>query len=311
MLSIYLYTTDDAAWRDAARRLHRATIDGVGDVARPAQPGIACRAEVFVGAAQVEIAAIERALAAGRHVLVVAEPCLTAASLQSLSAAAAKRGVQFIVINPDRFLPSRQTVKSQLGGPLGSPELVRIHRWESHAAAATTSPLGLPGPLVAELEQAVWLMGRAPQTVFAVEPQGTAAGSNGARMLQVHLSFCPGMAIVDYSDRLPDSTSETSSSDATAGYRSLSVIGSSGSAQTDDQANAQLLYGGGAPRAVVAGEGVKYLAAILDDFASAVETNRDPSAGLQAWYDTAAVVEAVRQSTMHRAAVAVGSEKRP
>jgi predicted dehydrogenase len=305
MLSTYLYTTDETAWRDAARRLHRATIDGVGDVAGRERPSAACRAEVFVGAAQAEVAAIERALAAGRHALVVAEPCLTPASLRALAAAAARRGVQFAVVSPDRFLPSRQMVKSQLGGPLGSPELVRIHRWESHAAAATTSPLELPGPLVAELEQAVWLMGRVPQTVFAVEPQGAAAGTNGARMLQVHLSFCPGMAIIDYSDRLPDATRETSSSGGAAAYRSLSVIGSSGSAQTDDQANAQLLYGGGLPQGVVGGEGVKSLAAILDDFATAIETIRDPSAGLQAWHDTAAVVEAVRQSIAHREAVAV------
>lgn len=276
MLGVRLHTDREDVWRDAARRLHRATIDAAAD------------AELFDGATLAKPQAIEAALTAGRHVLVAAEPCLTREELDSLAAAATKRGVTFDVVNPDRCLPSRQLVKKQLGGPLGSPELVRIHRWQPHASVETTSPLGLPGPLVAEIEQALWLVGRPVCMVFAVE-----LAADGGRFLQVHLSFDAGMSLIDYDDRLPDGV----------GYRSLSVIGSSGSAQTDDQANAQLAYRGGAPRGVPVGEGVRYLATMVDDFATTVAEKRDTANDVAAWRSVAAVVAAVRKSLTTRDAV--------
>ena len=36
-----------------------------------------------------------------------------------------------VVINPDRFLPSRQLIRQQIeAGKLGEVGLIRIHRWE-------------------------------------------------------------------------------------------------------------------------------------------------------------------------------------
>lgn len=279
MLGVRLHTDRDDVWRDAARRLHHAAFDATS-----------IDAELFDGAVLAKPQTIERALTAGRHVLVAAEPCLTHEECDSLAATAAKKGVTFAVVNPDRFLPSRQLIKKQLGGPLGSPELVRIHRWQPHASVETTSPLGLPGPLVAEIEQALWLVGRPVVRVFALELE-----NDVGRFVQVHLSFDAGMALIDYDDRLPDG----------AGYRSLSVIGSSGSAQTDDQANTQLLYKGGAPRGIPVGEGIRYLATMLDDFAAAVAEKRDTSSDVKSWRNTAAVVAAVRQSLTTRDAVTV------
>src|SRR6478736_808158 len=111
MLGVRIHTDREDVWRDAARRLHRATIGGGAE-----------SAELFDGAVHAKPQATEAALAAGRHVLVAAEPCLTREELDSVAAVATKKGVTFDVMNPDRCLPSRQLVKKQLGGPLGSPE---------------------------------------------------------------------------------------------------------------------------------------------------------------------------------------------
>lgn len=305
MLPVSVYSGDEALWRDAARRLHRATLTIVPSARTPAA---ACSAVVFAGTAQADPAAIERELAAGRHVLVVAEPCLARESLKSLAAEAAKRGVRLSVVNPDRWLGSRQTVKKQLGGPLGSPELLRIHRWQTSASAAGPAPLGLPPALVAEIEQALWLAGRPLETVFALEHRASASGDAG-RFLQVHLGFCPGMALIDYDSRLP-----TASGEAAAGYRSLSVIGSSGSAQTDDQANAQLAYRGGAPQAIQVGEGVAHLAKLIDDFAAKLAngaaTKDTTSDGLDDWLAVADAVAAVKRSLADKQAVKLAAAER-
>lgn len=305
MLPICVYSGDEALWRDVARRLHRATLTVVPSARTPASAGSAV---VFAGTAQADVAAIERELAAGRHVLVAAEPCLTREALTSLTAAAAKRGVRLSVVNPDRWLGSRQTVKKQLGGPLGSPELLRIHRWETQATAAGPVPLGLPTALVAEIEQALWLAARPLETVFTLEHRAPGTADNG-RFLQIHLGFCPGMALIDYDSRLP-----AAPSDASAGYRSLSVIGSSGSAQTDDQANAQLAYRGGAPQALQVGEGVSHLAKLIDDFAAklagSAATKEAASDGLDDWLDVADAVAAVKRSLADKQAVKLAAAER-
>lgn len=270
MLRLRLHTDREDVWRDAARRLHRATF-----------AADAADAELFDGATLAKPRAIEQALTAGRHVLVAAEPCLTREELETLAAAATKNGVTLAVVHPDRCLPSRRLVKQQLGAALGSPELVRIHRWQPHATVDTTAPLDLPGPLVGEIEQALWLVGRPAVKAFAVERV-----ADVGRFVQVHLGFDAGMALIDYDERLPDG----------AGYRSLSVIGSSGSAQTDDQANAQLLFRGGTPQAIVVGEGVRSWATLVDEFAAAVADRRDTAADATAWLDVNVVVAAVRRS---------------
>lgn len=303
MLRMQVFTTDEPAWRDAGRRLRQSTFVAFGDVAMSPQLHADAQAVVLADAAQVEAAFIEKALSAGRHVLVAAEPCLTAVDLKKLAAVAESHRVRLDVVNPDRFLPSRQTIYQQLGGPLGSPELVRVHFWQAHDAADSTSPLGLPGPLVGELEQAAWFYGRLPRRVFALE-QGAAAGDSAVgRYLQLHLAFEPGMALIDYNDRLPSRAGEPN-----VGYRSLSVIGSSGSAQVDDQANMQLRFSGGAPRGVSTTEGVRHLAALVDDFATAVTEGRKSSM-VSNWLDVAAVVDAVRRALQTRDAVAM--EARP
>ena len=313
MPHIQIYSNDQALWLDAARRMHRATVEVA---AAPTKPSSPADAVVFAGAVQADLAAIRRELEAGRHVLIAAEPCLPSETLTDLVILGAKHNAALMFENPDRRLTSRLAVKNQLGAAtgtgLGSPELIRIHRWESHASAATTAPLGLPGALVAEIEQALWLMGRRPETVFALEHRGGGSGNAEAgRFVQVHLSFCPGMAVIDYNDRLPHTSGEPN-----LGYRSLSVIGSSGSAQTDDQANAQLVYRGGAPRALAVGEGVLHLGRMLDDFVKRIAERKLPglseSLCVLEWCDVDDIVAAVQSSLTTRKAVelpAMGERK--
>src|SRR5262245_54957337 len=69
-------------------------------------------------------------LAAGAHVLLVAEPVPDLGALNRFFAAAQSAGVQFVAANPERYLPSRQLVRRQIPDAIGEPGLIRVHRWE-------------------------------------------------------------------------------------------------------------------------------------------------------------------------------------
>jgi len=293
MLRVRIFSTEAETWRDAARRLRRVEFVGVAE-GGPSSAGVDAEIAVLDGPVDAEPTAIEGLLAGGRHVLIVAPPCLPVEALDRLAtqARAAKRRIAFL--NPDRMLPSRQLIRSQLGAALGSPELVRIHRRRTHELGETLSPLGVPSGLVGEIEQAMWLVGRPLARVFAVEPRVAEADTPG-RCLLVHLAFEVGMATIDYDDRLPAGNFA-----AGASYRFLSVIGSSGSAQIDDQRNSQLVYLGGAPRGLPVDEGVRHLATLVDDFAAACEEGKEFADGVAAWTDVARAVAAVERSLKTR-----------
>jgi hypothetical protein len=289
MLRVQVITNEPEKWQDAARRFRRAELVGVEAGVRPNDP-LEADIAVLDGPVEAEPAVIERQLAAGRHVLVASSPCLPVDAINRLAAQARAGKRRLALVNPDRLLPSRQLVKSQLGGSLGSPELVRIHRRETHELSEATAPLGLPDGLAAEIEQAMWLVDRPLVRVYGVEPRLGVPDAPG-RQLLVHLAFEAGMAVVDYDDHLPAGNSA-----AAAVYRLLSVIGSSGAAQCDDLRNTQLLYQGGAPRGLTVDEGVRHLATIVDDFAAACEGNGVFSDGIDAWTNVARAVAAVERS---------------
>jgi predicted dehydrogenase len=141
------------------------------------------------------------------------------------------------------MLPSRQLIKRELdAGKLGELGLIRIHHWEAGGEADAAQEL--PAALLQQMDLILWLMGKSPAVVYAVEHRDR-AGSRQGRYLQIHLGF-PGdaMALMVYSSLLPPGDP----------YRSVHVIGSAGSAYADDQQNMQLLYKGGQPRGVIAGE---------------------------------------------------------
>src|SRR5262249_4315717 len=141
-------------------------------------------------------------------------------------------------------------------------------------------PSGLPEPLLRDLDVTLWLAGRFPERVYAVGQSGDGCYA------QLHLGFPGGgMALLDYTDRLPPGD----------GYQSLSVIASRGAASADDQANVQLLYRGGRPRALPAPERSGLLAAVAQDFVDALRGNRLSSGAIE-WRNVFTVAAAARQS---------------
>lgn len=227
---------------------------------------------------------VERLLAAKAHVLLLAEPCPARADLDALIDTARAAGAQLAVVNPDRYLPSRQLIRQHLPARLGEPGLIRLHRWEPAAPATTPSPDGL----LRDLDVALWLAGRRPDRVFALSPGGD------GRCVQVHLGFPGGcMALLDFDGRLPPGDD----------YRSLTVIAFAGAAYADDHQNTQLLYRGGRPLAVRAEEHAGQLAAIAQEFVDALRDGHDPTAGTGAWRDVFTVAAAVNHSIATKQAV--------
>ena len=178
------------------------------------------------------------------------------------------------------MLPSRQLIKRELdAGKLGEPGLIRIHHWE--AGGEADSGHELPSALLQQIDVILWLMGKSPSLVYAVE-HGDTAKSRQGRYVQVHLGF-PGsaMALLVYSSQHPPGDP----------YRMLHVIGSAGAAYADDQQNMQLLYKGGQARGVIAVE----KPAVGHDLAGIP----------QDWKNVLAVADAVQRSLDSRQAVSL------
>lgn len=245
--------------------------------------GEGCDAAMLAGTWQP----VKQLLAARIHLLLVADPCPPGDVIEAFYVAARTSGAQLAVVNPDRYLPSRQLIRNQLGGPLGEPGLIRLHRWEP--AKPDQSP-GLPEPLLRDLDTVLWLAGRRPDRVYAVG-QGT-----DGRYVQVHFGFPGGgMALLDYDGRLPSGD----------GYQSLHAIAATGAAYAADHQNTQLLYRGGHPQAVRTEERAGQLAALAQDFIDGLRTGRDLSTEAN-WRAVSAVADAVRRSLAAGNAVALG-----
>ena len=185
---------------------------------------------------------------------------------------------QEVVINPDRFLPSRQLIRQQLdAGKLGEVGLIRIHRWEPVSGKDAGD---LPAGLLRDLDLVMWLVGKLPDAIHAVE-QSNASG----RFVQVHLGFPGGtMALIDYTNRLP----------AGDGYQSLSVIGSVGAAYADDHQNMQLVFRGGHAQAVRAEESGRRHAATVQEQIDSLKSGHDVAASVAEWQNVLKVAETVR-----------------
>lgn len=261
---------NEAGTAGIAARLRGAIVQFCGDLFLG--PPTGCDAFLMTGL--VDVADIERILLQRAHVLLIADPCPHADAITALDRAAGQAGVRLAVVNPDRYLPSRQLIRRQLPVPLGEPGLIRLHRWE---------PAAVPDALVRDLDVMLWLVGRQPDRVFAVERKPQAA----SRYLQLHLGFPGGgMALLDYTNHLP----------AGDGYHSLTVIAASGAAYADDHGNRQLLYRGGHPQAVRTEERAGQLAAIAQDFVDALREGRDPGGSAADWQSAFAVADAVERS---------------
>jgi predicted dehydrogenase len=304
MIRLAVCSADDATWRQVAPRLRGAAIDVCGDPAAW-QPEAAanCDAVVIldgppVDHATVEQETIEQWLRGGKHLLVAGDALAEHAALTTLAATALLHKARLAVVNPDRWLPSRQLIRQQLDtGKLGTPGLVRLHRWQPAEPQPFPEPRGalksLPRPLIRDLDLALWLMGQPPELVYALEqPAEADASAACGRVIQVHLGFPGGgMALLDYTDRLPPGD----------GYQSLAVIGSAGAAHADDHQNVQLVYRGGKPKATVTSEGVRQLASLVQQFVDALRSG-DELSPAAAWQPALAAADAVDRSlALHQA----------
>lgn len=202
---------------------------------------------------------------------------------------------QVVVVNPDRFLPSRQLIRQQLdAGKLGEVGLIRIHRWESVGQVFNLPGLAgqvenlphvegnLPTGLLCDLDLVLWLVGKLPDAIHAVE-QSDASG----RFVQVHLGFPGGaMALIDFSNRLPVGD----------GYQSLSVIGSAGAAYADDHQNMQLVFRGGQAQAVRAEETGRRHSAAVQERIESLQAGQDVAASVAEWRNVLKVADDIQQS---------------
>ena len=202
----------------------------------------------------VLVAGVDRAnqaVADGRHVLLL--PGSVAESTEAARLETPETtGVMLAATG--RFEPSIQEVAAvNSSGTLGPPGVLRIHRWMPGGQQVRRSDLA------DLLDLANWLFGTLPDDVYAVR-----RGESDS-YIHVHLGFPGGgMTLIDVATTLPDGED----------YYCLSLIGGDGSAYVDDHHNMHLLFAGGHPEAVRAGEGVAGLVGLLREFAEAVAEGR-------------------------------------
>ena len=228
-----------------------------------------CDAVAYLSAPAGGLGEVEQTLAGGAHVLLSTNIGMPWDAARTLTQRAEASPGRLTWGNPDRYLPSRQLIRQQLdAGKLGPPGLIRIHRW---------SPLDL---LLCDLDLVQWYFGKPANLVYAFENAGCT---------QAHLGFAGGgMALIDAARGLP----------AGDRYYSLSLIGASGAAHADDHANTQLLYQGGAPRALRVDEGVTSWTALLQAFVDSLR-NDAPAQSTADWHavwNTAAAVAQALQT---------------
>ena len=173
---------------------------------------------------------VGRAIAAGKHVLVGAPLADSLQEAEALLETSREAGVFLAVGGLPVNVPANRVILDRLSsGKLGEPGLLRVHCWSGESSRSLASKL------YGHIDLAIRFFGSIPAELYSV-----ARGDQS--YLQVHLGFTGGgMAVLDFSDRLP----------AGRGYDSLSLIGSSGAAYSDDHHNTHLLFTGGNPAALI------------------------------------------------------------
>ena len=195
---------------------------------------------------------------ANKHVLVDLES-LAATDLDSLARAFDASSGNLHIGQPLRFQPSNQIIKDRLDAQkLGSPGLLRLHRWENSGFGLVTIE-----SLIREIDLAHWVFGSKPNTLYAIRHGGD------QQYIQLHLGFPQGgMAVIDGATSLPEGAQP---------YHSTTVIGSTGAAYADEHRNTQLLIGAEQTSALLTGEGTQALRNQLACFVDACQPSGAPA----------------------------------
>ncbi len=211
---------------EALRRLHGGEVAVIADSLEAA---LGENAE-FDAAVVDSSADAARAIAAGKHVLVAAPVADSLEETESLLRSAQEASVFLAVGGLPVNAPANRVILDRLSsGKLGEPGLLRVHCWSGKSGRSLSSKL------FGHIDLAIRLFGSSPAELYCV-----ARGDQS--YLQAHLGFAgDGMAVLDFSDRLP----------VGRGYDSLSLVGSSGAAYSDDHHNTHLLFAGGNPVALI------------------------------------------------------------
>lgn len=204
-------------------------------------------------------AAAESALAAaeaGKHVLSPAAMAGSAEEARGVVDACGSAGIVLMAGTVMRYWPSNMAIRRSMA-KLGDPGLLRIHAWHSYETTATEL---LMSQAIDAFDLATWIFSTPPTEIYVT-------GSTG--YVQIHMGFADGgMALIDYASTLPEG----------GRYFSLSLIGSTGAAYSDDHHNRELLFAGGEPRAVETDQGEFGYTEQLREFVSAIDEKRTPSA---------------------------------
>ena len=215
------------------------------------------------------------AIAAGKHVLVSAPLADSLQEAEGLLEAAREAGVFLAVGGLPVNIPANRVILDRLSsGKLGESGLLRVHCWSGESSRSLASKL------YGQVDLALRVFGSSPAELYSV-----ARGEQS--YLQVHLGFAGGgMAVLDFSDRLP----------AGQGYDSLSLIGSSGAAYSDDHLNTHLLFAGGKPSALIDDCGDGFLGEV-QSFVDAIAGEAQPPGDAGAILAVQRVLEAIGRSS--------------
>ena len=210
----------------------------------------------------------------GKHVCIEAEVDYADSDAKSLLSTSQERNLNVTIIPLPIQESGIQAIRDKLmSGKLGSPGLLRVHRWSCPAAASVRSTM------FGDIHLAINFFDSIPSAVYAIQNQ------EGA-YLQVHLGFpLGGMAVLDYSTNLPSDQK----------YQSLSLIGSKGAAYADDHRNAQLVLTNGSSKARIGDSGDGRLNG-LREFVQQIRSNEYSGEHVEMVQQSFDVANAVDQS---------------
>lgn len=280
---------------EVARRIRGATLSSCTVDALNLPAGQNFDAVAFVREASPSAETLRKSVAEGKHLLLATETILSTSGLDAIVNCGQAADVRVVVRNPDQALPSRRLVHDELrGSKLGSPGLIRLHRWESKNSSRNLDPANLPAPLIRDLDLILWLTNAFPNQLYAVER----GADNDGTTIQVQLGFPDGsMTLLDYADTLP----------AGDGYQSLCTICAHGAVYADDHANRQLRFQGGTAAAEPTDEGLFPLTTLIQQFVDELSLGDICQIGIARWRQVRRLADAVRQSIQTRAAICGGS----